>query len=187
MPRKLVVPLDGSKLGETVLPWATALAREMQASVMLVRIALARRYATGYLAAGVHKQHTLPEWREAESYLGQVKRRLEKDGLEVHTRVREGLIADNVLDIADDEGASAIALTTHGRHGMARFFLGSVAEGLVHETRQPLYMRSDKRADTPVPERGPALWRDTRTGPAPVAWRSGAAREPSEPSLFAPG
>lgn len=140
MTKKLVVPLDGSKLGETVLPWASALARETQASLLLVRIALSRQYGTGYLAMGVHKQHTLPEWREAEAYLGQVKRRLEKDGLQVHTRVREGLIAENVLDIADDEDASAITLTTHGRHGFARFFLGSVAEGLVHETRIPLFV-----------------------------------------------
>jgi nucleotide-binding universal stress UspA family protein len=116
------------------------LARETQSSLSLVRVVYGRRYSTEYPRTGVHRQHITAEWRDAEAYLADTKRRLQRDGLSVEATVREGLIAENILDVADEEHASAIVLSTHGRHGMARFFLGSVAEGLVHETRIPLFL-----------------------------------------------
>jgi nucleotide-binding universal stress UspA family protein/predicted transcriptional regulator len=109
-------------------------------SLLLVRVVRSSRYETAYLAEGVHKHHTLPEWREAEQYLGELRHRFQNEGVEVQTRIREGLIAQNLLDLADDENAAAIALATHGRHGMARFVLGSVAEGLVREARVPIFV-----------------------------------------------
>jgi nucleotide-binding universal stress UspA family protein len=139
MGNTIVVPLDGSRLGETVLSWATSLARELEASLLLVRVAMNRGPAD-YISAGVHRRRTPPGWREAELYLEQVRRRLEPEGIDVHTRVRDGLVAENILDIADEDGASLIALATHARRGIARFFLGSVAEGLVHDTRIPLFL-----------------------------------------------
>jgi nucleotide-binding universal stress UspA family protein/predicted transcriptional regulator len=139
MGNKVVVPLDGSKLAESILPWATLLARELGASLLLVRVAPSHSTAE-YIARGVQKRQTSRGWRDAELYLDQVKRRLEPEGIDVHSRVREGLVADNILDVAEEEGASLIALATHGRRGIARFFLGSVAEGLIHDSRVPLFL-----------------------------------------------
>ncbi len=140
MSKKLVIPLDGSKTSEAVLPWAEALARAGGISILLVRVVAGRRYATEYLTYEIHQQHTMPEWREGATYLGRIKHRLEGKGLEVETTVREGLTAENILDVADETDAFAIALATHGRHGFARFFLGSVAEALAHEARIPLLL-----------------------------------------------
>ena len=136
---KIVVALDGSRLGESVLPWAICLARELQASLLLVRVA-ASRGGTEYWAAGIHHRHTPPGWQDAETYLERMKRGLEPEGLDVHTRAREGWVAESILEIADEERASLIVLATHGRRGIARFFLGSVAEGLVHDARIPLFI-----------------------------------------------
>jgi nucleotide-binding universal stress UspA family protein/predicted transcriptional regulator len=136
---KILVPLDGSKLGESVLPWAKSLARDLDAGLLLVRV-IASRGGTEYQAGGVHRRHTPTGWHEAEVYLERQKRTLEAEGLDIHTRVRHGLVAENILDLAAEERTSLIALATHGRRGIARFFLGSVAEGLVHDARIPLFL-----------------------------------------------
>jgi nucleotide-binding universal stress UspA family protein len=138
MSRKLLVPLDGSKASEAVLPWAEAFARITGSSLVLARVILSRRYAAEYLTTGVHRQHTMTEWQTANAYLEHVQHALESRGFDVQTVVREGVVVENILDVADEVRASAISLCTHGRHGLARFFLGSIAEGLIHEATIPL-------------------------------------------------
>jgi nucleotide-binding universal stress UspA family protein len=57
-------------------------------------------------------------------------------------------VAREILDHADEIAADLIVMTTHGRHGMARFFLGSTTERVLRTASVPvLTVRVDKKAD----------------------------------------
>ena len=69
------------------------------------------------------------EQREAaEDYLKKVERRLTEQGVKVRRLRGEGPAAETLLDAAKQQGATLIAMTTHGYKGIARWVLGSVAE-----------------------------------------------------------
>jgi nucleotide-binding universal stress UspA family protein len=82
-----------------------------------------------------------------QSYLEDVASRLSDRGARVRVRVGEGVPAEIILDAAADEGATMIAMTTHGRTGIARWTMGSVAEKVVRASTIPvLLVRSFRRS-----------------------------------------
>jgi len=54
--------------------------------------------------------------------------------------LRDGVVADTILEAAEIEQADLIAMTTHGRTGMLRLLLGSVAEQVVHHSKIPVML-----------------------------------------------
>jgi len=76
---------------------------------------------------------------DATSYLDQVQARLAKDDVtQVETRLMRGSAADAILDLADGTPDSLVALTTHGRSGIGRWVMGSVADRLVRHSGLPV-------------------------------------------------
>lgn len=139
--KKMIVPLDGSTLAERVLPHVDALAKAMNLDVILLR-AYALPAATYYASeAYVPDWATLTEQasESAQQYLDQVRRRLQETGLSsVSTLVMEGDAAKNIIEIAHESEHSLVALCSHGRSGMARLILGSVADRVVRQSRDPV-------------------------------------------------
>ena len=78
--------------------------------------------------------------REAEEYLDKLKKRLEAKGFKVETHVRYGHDAEDILDHAAQKDIDLIAMTTHGRSGIKRFLLGSVAEKVLHHSTKPIFL-----------------------------------------------
>jgi nucleotide-binding universal stress UspA family protein len=118
----VLIPLDGSPLAEQVLCPALELALLMEARCGLLRV-----------AAG------LPEVAKAEKYLNGVAARLEGNGLTVRTHVVVARHqAEAILEEAAARTGSLIALATHGRGGLTRLLLGSVANKLVRAAASPL-------------------------------------------------
>ena len=73
----------------------------------------------------------------AEQNLEGVKAALAAEGIaNVTTRVVEGFAGDAILEAADDEGADLIVMATHGRGGLGRAILGSVADHVVRNAKQ---------------------------------------------------
>src|SRR5687767_2042603 len=135
MAQTIVVPLDGSELGETALPWAALLARTRGCSLTLVRIVPWPDLPSGefgdYFSPNVYDEVITAEVETAREYLTKVQTGLATQGLEISTVVREGMAAEGVQDVADEQGAYAVTMASHGRGGLARLVMGSVAERIM--------------------------------------------------------
>jgi nucleotide-binding universal stress UspA family protein len=128
--KRILVPLDGSRLSEAVLPLAEALARDYEASLLLVR---ALRPA-GSPEAEVEAQET------AEAYLRTMAADLTGRGRAVDWKVWYDDPARAIADAARYNGVDLIAMSTHGRGGLGRLMLGSVAEAVVRQAPVPVLL-----------------------------------------------
>ncbi len=132
---RILVPLDGSPVAEAVLPQVIELAALRQAEVVLLRVALAHTFLG---ADPVEAQVRVVE--EAQAYLGTIETNLAAQGLAVRSVVRYGHAADEILDHARAGGVDMIAMSTHGRGGIRRWVLGSVAETVVRHSPVPVLL-----------------------------------------------
>jgi nucleotide-binding universal stress UspA family protein len=130
---RIVVPLDGSDLAESVLAQVRRLLFHKDAEVILVR-------AVSVPPSVEAEAIELPDILQAQAtkYLGAIAADLISQGARVRTVTRTGYAADVILDVAIEEKASLIVLSTHGRTGMARWALGSVAEKVLRASRVPV-------------------------------------------------
>jgi nucleotide-binding universal stress UspA family protein len=147
---KILVPLDGSALAESAIPKAVELAREAPAaSVMLLRAAEAP------ILTGDPIEAQIAAVREAEDYLDAVTARLKEDGLDdVTTSVWYGPPAPAIVEAAHVAKADLIVMSTHGRSGLGRLLMGSVAESVLRGTRVPILLLRPSGApiDTSIAE-----------------------------------
>jgi nucleotide-binding universal stress UspA family protein len=134
-PKKILVPLDGSALAETAIPHAVSLAKEQQATLSLVRAAEAP-WLTGEDV--VDAQVTVV--RDAEEYLAGLADRLHEQGVHVETSVWYGAPAASIVDAAKAQHADLIVMTSHGRSGLERLIMGSVAESVLRGTATPVLL-----------------------------------------------
>lgn len=133
----ILVPLDGSPLAESGLPFIKSLAAQLSAEVVLTRVVVpvTLLYGEQYIPSTAPVMEKVDA--EARDYLAAMQRRLKKDGLSVRAIVENGFPVEAITAAADQTGAGMIALTSHGRTGPVRTVLGSVADGLVRQARCP--------------------------------------------------
>ena len=141
---RVVVPLDGSPLAERALCTALALLRERPAATLiLVRAAQAAtpRPWTDLIEAQIEVVD------EAKRYLGTIAGRLraEEPRRPVTTSVWYGLPARAIAEAADACSAQLIVMSTHGRSGLRRMVLGSVAESVLRATATPVLLVPGRR------------------------------------------
>lgn len=133
--KKILVPLDGSALAESILPQVTDLARLHDAEVVLLTVALAHAFP-----GADPTEAQLHAVREAEKYLETMERELKGRKVRVSVVVRYGHAAEEILDHAAFAGIDLIAMSTHGRAGVRRWVLGSVAEKVLRASTTPLLL-----------------------------------------------
>jgi len=132
---KILVPLDGSQCAENILPMVERLATDFKAGLSLLRVAYAHTFP------GVDPTDAeVTVVREAEEYLRGVEERLKAKGFKVDTHVRYGSDADEILDHANQPDIDLIAMSTHGRSGVKRWLIGSVAEKVVRHATKPIFL-----------------------------------------------
>jgi nucleotide-binding universal stress UspA family protein len=140
MYNKILVPLDGSPLAETILPHAQSLAKSEDAEIVLLRVAAdpGAEFALSdpSLAANFVQQMEV----ETKEYMSDVQARVAGSGARVSTLIREGPIAETILSVAEQINADVIAMSTHGRSGMRRWLLGSIADRVVNHSRIPVML-----------------------------------------------
>jgi nucleotide-binding universal stress UspA family protein len=133
--KKILVPLDGSRLAEGIIPRVEWLAKIHEGEVTLLRVALA------HLIPGADPvQHQVRVVREAEEYLVKMEADLKGRGVKVNSVVRYGHDAQEIVDHARDRAFDLIAMSTHGRTGLAQFVLGSVASKVIHTATVPILL-----------------------------------------------
>lgn len=146
---RILVALDGSILAEHVLRSVEPLAQKFGSRVTLLRVIMPvqapqlAEVAAGAVsatqpAAGVSITETLR--REAMGYLAGVESRLAHEGLIVESECLEGPPSELILRRARQLNVDLIALTTHGRTGVDRLLLGSVAEDIVRRAPCPVHL-----------------------------------------------
>lgn len=132
---KILVPLDGSACAEDILPKVEKLATELKASIALLRVAYAHTFP------GVDPTEAeVTVVREAEEYVHKIEERLKAKGFKVDSHVRYGDEAEEILDHAAQKDIDLIAMSTHGRGGVKRWLLGSVAEKLLRHSPKPIFL-----------------------------------------------
>jgi nucleotide-binding universal stress UspA family protein len=139
-PRHVLVPLDGSKASETALD---SLPELLNGAGRITLVSVLQRpfpLATTYLPHAVTEERLLDERkRRMEAYMSEVRERVAGTGATVDSRVLTGDDAARVLlDFTKGEGVDLVALSTRGRGGVSRFFLGSVADKLVRGAAVPV-------------------------------------------------
>lgn len=143
--KKILIPLDGSTLSESILPHVSQLAKSIGAQVVLLRVVSTPIPETSYAglyAMPVPAAPTAPErdpYAEAEGYLQRVAFDYFPDQT-VTLQVAGGPTGENILDLATDQDIDLIAMTTHGRSGLSRMVLGSVADEVVRRSHLPVLL-----------------------------------------------
>lgn len=149
MYKTILVPLDGSKRAETILPYVQDLARDHGAKVILLHVMETIR------PRGGAEQACVDLWEESErrakhtaSYLAVLQDRLRDSGIEACTCVVCGPPVKAIIDAAECEGADLIALAGQDRAGWSEGLYGCVAAGMLHQVDWPLLLiRSRKEAN----------------------------------------
>jgi len=140
---KILVPLDGSDLAEKVLPHAIALAKGSGAEVTLATVVELNLGAAGakldaFPQAAAEQKMALRG--EAMVYLQKVQRDLKDQGVRTDAVVLDGDVAIQIITYAEQKGFDLIAMATHGRSGIDRFLMGSIAEKVVRSTLKPVLL-----------------------------------------------
>jgi nucleotide-binding universal stress UspA family protein len=157
---KILVPLDGSKLAEGVLPHVQELARRFDSEVTLIQVVapLSRLVAeavpasletTGAAAAvGLEAaaEAVKAEHEGARSYLESVAERWKAEKMKVQIEVAEGTAGDAIVDYAHHHGMDLIAMSTHGRSGLLRLVYGSVADHVLRHAGTPVLLIRSRQA-----------------------------------------
>jgi nucleotide-binding universal stress UspA family protein len=149
MYRSIVVPLDGSAFAEQALPLAAAIATRTGAALRLVRVWEPPYHFVTELAPPELTEPSDDE-RVAAAYVDRVAEGLRTSkALQVATAVLNGNVPAAILDNVTGASADLIVMTTHGRTGFSRAWLGSVADAIVRETLVPLLLhKPDETAGT---------------------------------------
>jgi nucleotide-binding universal stress UspA family protein len=187
--KRILVPLDGSPLGESVLPFVEDLTTRSNASLLLLNVVV----PTPELSATFlpYSKSILEELQaDAKKYVEAVGKRVRTAGVSVETSVVIGHAAEAILDTANRRSADLIALSTHGRSGAARWILGSVADTVIRHADGPCLVipargaERDKVEAEPVPSDVPIAGTTVVPPPVltetPIEDEAPAARAPDE-------
>jgi nucleotide-binding universal stress UspA family protein len=131
----ILVPTDGSAAGERAVDHAIELATTFDATVHALYVVDAAVYSS--LEAGGDTVVAALE-REGQAAVDAVADRCEAVGVAVETAVVVGTVHRSIRDYAADHDADLVVMGTHGRRGIERFLLGSVAERTVRTSPAPV-------------------------------------------------
>jgi len=163
MRERIIVPLDGSKVGESALPYVedliSKMSPEVEKEIILLQV-LAReqvpvpaRPQVAYTGTAIYDIDNVEKREEetkkqAQDYLDAAGRTMTSKGASVTTRVIFGNAAEEIVRTAEENDANLIAMSTHGRSGLSRWAFGSVTDRVLRaEGRIPIAMiRAPKKS-----------------------------------------
>lgn len=139
---RILVPLDGSEVSERILPEIEKIADKLKANISIMRVAFIHPIpAIDITKASDVTKAEVAVVHEAEEYVHMIEEKLKAKGFTVGSHVRYGPdAADEILDHTDQYDTDLIMMSTHGRSGVKRWLLGSVAEKVVHHATTPVLL-----------------------------------------------
>jgi nucleotide-binding universal stress UspA family protein len=156
---RIMVCLDGSRLAEQIIPCAMGVGLPFSSKMILFQVIPEPVVVTpGVLSVPPIPEETnamLNETRksvgEAKGYLEQVARQMREAGLHVDTITESGNASQRILSYAEENNIELVALSTHGRSGLGRIFVGSVSDNVLKRCCQPMLVikpRAVEKLDT---------------------------------------
>lgn len=156
MYKKILIPLDGSELAESILPHAIELAKLFGAHVILLAVVelphlAAVRECDEFDAIPQPTTHELEHRSdEATRYLARQVEELQTQGIEALAYTRFGPVVSTIMCTARDEQVDLIAMASHGRGGPTDVYYGSVAAGVLQRIDRPLLIVRAQEIETSV-------------------------------------
>ena len=139
MYKKILVPLDGSKLAETSLPYAEELARKIGSQITLISVLL---FGSESDKDQYHHLH--------QFYIQEMAKSMKRKAIKVKSVIATGDPAEQIVDYADKQNIDLIIMGTRGRSALKRWVLGSVADKVMSATSCPVAYISSKDAEASV-------------------------------------
>lgn len=137
----LIVPLDGSLLAEEALAYAEGIASQMSLRLSLIRVVTTPAIAYPGTETYAYDPRLFTDLEnDAAAYLREKQAQLESRGLEVASTVRGGYPAAHIIDFSEDSEGSLIVMSTHGRGGLGRWIMGSVADRVLRAAYRPILL-----------------------------------------------
>ena len=152
MYRRILMPLDGSKLAEQVIPYALQFRAALGSRLEFLQVIEAPYRKTKdseYLAYLDNAMSTMQ--REAEGYLEELAGSMRERGVAVSWNVRQGDPTTVITQVAEQEPATLIAMSSHGRSGQTRWWLGSTTDRVSHATTGPMLIVRSREQNTYAP------------------------------------
>ena len=158
---KVLVPLDGSKVGEAAFPVIEQLVDKMapksQVEVILLGVITLLRHWVVVGEASAPVSYTEEEMelirKRVTDYLETIGASMKKRGVVISTMVRTGNASDEILKAAEEIGADLIAMSTHGRSGLRRLAFGSITDKIIRGATVPVLLvrAAEGTTNEPVP------------------------------------
>jgi nucleotide-binding universal stress UspA family protein len=133
--KKILVPLDGSKISEKILPKVQELVEFCQAEVTLIRVVVS--YKIDPQEEKKEKEMLL---KGAQVYLDRLTTRLRKRKLSVNNIIAYGKDAVQICEVARKNKFDLLAMATHSRTGLRRLGVGSVADHVLRCSKVPVML-----------------------------------------------
>ena len=145
---RVMVPLDGSKVGEAALPvierLVDKLAPEAKVELILIGVITLLRHWVVVGEASAPVSYTEEELKlikeRVTDYLTKTGESLKSKGINVRTIVTSGNAADEIIKAAEENKADLIAMSTHGRSGLRRLAFGSITDKVLRGSHIPVLM-----------------------------------------------
>lgn len=145
----ILIPLDGSKRAEAILPHVEQLTRLCGAEVILLRVVDPPPHieVPEEFDMALHHRQLERLAQRAQDYLGGLEDEFREKGLRARKCIVHGPVVEAILTTADREKADLIAIASHGRTGLAQVFYGSVAAGVLHRIDRPLLLIRSRQGE----------------------------------------
>jgi nucleotide-binding universal stress UspA family protein len=147
MYKTILVPLDGSKRAEAILPHVENLALSLNAKVILFKVAepsLMLEYDE-VIDMSTYLEKADKQKKDAESYLASLQEKFRAKGIEAQTLIGHGPVTKAIIDAAEQKNVGLVAMASHGHGGLLRTFYGSVAAGVLQRIDRPLLLIRSRR------------------------------------------
>jgi nucleotide-binding universal stress UspA family protein len=140
--QRILVPLDGSKTGESALLYAADLARGLGAELILFQVVEPVRIVGGYdrVLSGAMPPSEEVLRADASTYLEETASLLKDKLIKISSTVVMGSAAEQIIDYSEANGIDLIAISTHGQSGIRRWVFGSVTDKVLHAGSKPVFV-----------------------------------------------
>ncbi|MCL5960050.1 MAG: universal stress protein [Chloroflexi bacterium] len=138
MYKRILVPLDGSALGGAVVPCVVGLAKRFDAELVLLTVIPPEGFPEAEEFA--REEHVRDTTALVRLYLERKAEALSESGVKVSIAIVEGLVADEIIKYVEEHDVDLIAMSTHGRSGIARMVMGSTTDRVLRGTNVPVFL-----------------------------------------------
>jgi nucleotide-binding universal stress UspA family protein len=139
MYKRILVPLDGSKLAEQALPYATTQAEKFGAEIVLLKV-LQPLPEPAFSAPSAVRAAEKASAQLVRDYLDGVAARLQIQNIPIQVALVEGKPYVEIIRFAEENRIDLIVISTRGQSGWSRWLLGSVADRVVRGATVPVLL-----------------------------------------------